>query len=216
VVLYSAAFDSRDVACAIRNIRRAERGTPVIVLHRGAPPLSAGEARILGPIEQVRRPAIRKTLLRAIRAARAIAPAETGMAAREPLEGACAGARVLLVEDDPATARITEMMLNRLGCIVFASPTGRQALRSLQTAPFDIALIDAKLPDIDGANLTERIRGLGTERSTIPIIALSGDASSESRARFFDAGADDYLVKPAAIQELRDVIRLRARHAGAA
>lgn len=214
VVVYSAAFDSRDIACAVRNIRRTECSTPVVVLHHGAAPLSDREAGILGPIYQVRKPAVGKTLLRAIRAARASSTTDAGASA--PVDGACAGARVLLVEDDPATKRITEMMLSRLGCIVFASPTARQALRALETAPFDIALIDSKLPDMDGADLTQRIRSLGTRQSRIPVVALSGDPSAESRARFFDAGADDYVIKPAAIQELRDVIHLRAHHAGTA
>ncbi|HZT37465.1 MAG TPA: ATP-binding protein [Bryobacteraceae bacterium] len=216
VVVYSAAFDSRDIACAVRNIRRTERSTPVVVLHHGAAPLSDREAGILGPIYQVRKPAVGKTLLRAIRAARASSTTDADAGASAPVDGACAGARVLLVEDDPATKRITEMMLSRLGCIVFASPTARQALRALETAPFDIALIDSKLPDMDGADLTQRIRSLGTRQSRIPVVALSGDPSAESRARFFDAGADDYVIKPAAIQELRDVIHLRADHAGTA
>jgi signal transduction histidine kinase/CheY-like chemotaxis protein len=215
VVLFSAPFNAHGVSCAVRNIRRAEGSTPIIVLYHGAPPLSAREARILGPLEQIRKPAIRKTLLRGIRKALATKPAESPC--REQVEGTCAGTRVLLVEDDPATARISEMMLNRLGCNVFIASTGRQALRSIKTAAFDIALIDGKLPDIEGLDLTRSIRDMDTERSATPIVVLSGDTSQDTRRRFFEAGADDYVLKPATVEELRDVIRLRTNpnHAGA-
>jgi signal transduction histidine kinase/CheY-like chemotaxis protein len=216
VVLFSAPFNARGVSCAVRNIRRAEGNTPIIVLYHGAPPLAPREARLLGPLEQIRKPAIRKTLLRGIQKALATKPAEP--ARREQVEGTCAGIRVLLVEDDPATARISEMMLNRLGCNVFITSTGRQALQSIKTVAFDIALIDGKLPDIHGLDLTQCIRGMDTERSTTPIVVLSGDASQDSRKRFFEAGADDYVLKPVTVEELRDVIRLRANqnHAGTA
>jgi signal transduction histidine kinase/ActR/RegA family two-component response regulator len=214
VGLYDAVIisggDIKQTVSDIRQVRRLQPGVPVIVSSRGGCRLSKEETDALGAIEQVRRPAPRQVLLRAIRKALDLRPEASSdpRAGDEDLRNSCAGVRILVVEDDPATMKTHQMMLAHLGCVVLTAHSARDALAVLASHNPDLVLVDGALSGMDGVELTRSIRLLDPPACVVPVVAVCGDAISDWRRRFFDAGANDYLVKPAAASELREVIRI--------
>jgi len=113
--------------------------------------------------------------------------------------------RVLLVEDDPATARSIEMMLTHANLNVYATNMGEEAVDLAKLYDYDIVLLDLNLPDISGH---EVLRQLRVARIDTPILILSGEDGTESKIKGFGFGADDYLTKPFHREEL--VARIHA------
>jgi DNA-binding response OmpR family regulator len=123
--------------------------------------------------------------------------------------------KLLVVEDEERIASFLDKGLTAHGYAVEWASTGAEALR-LGTGP-DIALmiLDLKLPDLDGL---EVLAGLREQGVTVPVLILSARAQVTDRVRGLDLGADDYLMKPFAFEELlaRVRARLRSRPAAAA
>jgi CheY-like chemotaxis protein len=202
-VLLAARGSARDTLRTVRELRRTEPQTPLIILYHGGVPFEAAEAARLGITDQLRSPATRKRLLRAIEHALG---ARRSTTVEEPESIGPAVTRVLIVEDDPASARTVEMSLEEIGCLVRSARSADEALAALEAAPADIAFIDRSLPGMDGIELTRRIRSLPGGAAEMRIIALSGSSSEETRNQFFSAGADDCLVKPASREQLQHAI----------
>jgi CheY-like chemotaxis protein/HPt (histidine-containing phosphotransfer) domain-containing protein len=105
------------------------------------------------------------------------------------------GARVLLAEDNPTSRMVSEALLKKLACVVHVAVDGREALRLAEKEQFDIAFIDCSMPLMDGFQAAERIRRLDSNES-LPIIAMTANASEGDRARCVEAGMRDLLEKP--------------------
>ena len=114
------------------------------------------------------------------------------------------GERVLVVEDDPNLARALSINLRARGYVVDLASAGRPALALVADRHPDLILLDLGLPDIDGTEVIEGVRGW----SKTPIIVLSARQTSHDKVRALDVGADDYVTKPFAMDEL--LARLRA------
>ena len=127
----------------------------------------------------------------------AAAPARAATRAR-------AGARVLLVEDEPGLLRALVINLRARQYDVITAAGGREALASAASRPPDAVILDLGLPDIDGTEVIVELR----RWSTAPIIVLSGRASPGDKIGALDVGADDYVTKPFSMAEL--LARLRA------
>lgn len=112
---------------------------------------------------------------------------------------------VLVVEDDGAVRRALERALGLHGFAVRAAPDGLDALRLIAEREPDLIVLDVGLPGPDGMRLAERLRGDGLRT---PILMLTARDAVGDRVAGLGAGADDYLVKPFALEEL--VARLRA------
>jgi len=206
-----AGQDPKSTLHRIRLIRRFQPEVPVITLYRGNR-LEAQEVGALGGIEQVHRPAPRKALLRAVEECLRRRPDSNAVSAsHQILKDSCAGVRVLVVEDDPATANIHRMMLAWLGCMVGLASKSSEALDLVSSQPWDIVFVDGQLTGMDGVELTRSIRRQDGVGQRTPVVAVSGDGSSDWRARFFEAGVDDYLLKPVTGDEFRQVIRIYSR-----
>jgi two-component system, OmpR family, KDP operon response regulator KdpE len=117
---------------------------------------------------------------------------------------------VLVVDDEPQMRRALSVNLNARGYEVDLASSGRDALRRAANSHPDAVLLDLGLPDIDGNDVVRGLRGW----STVPIIILSARDTEQDKVAALDAGADDYVTKPFAINELLARLRaaLRRRH----
>jgi DNA-binding response OmpR family regulator len=113
--------------------------------------------------------------------------------------------RVLLVEDEAKLARLVARGLTERGDVVDLVGTGRDAIRAAVDGEYDVVLLDVRLPDVDGFEVCRHLR---TERVWTPILMLTARTAVVDRIAGLDSGADDYLGKPFAFQEL--VARMRA------
>lgn len=111
-----------------------------------------------------------------------------------------AGARVLLVEDNPVGALLARTLLRREGCAVETAATGAEAVEALKRARYDLVFMDMRMPGMDGPAATRAIRSSG---DATPIVALTANAFAEDRRACLEAGMDDHLVKPLEADALR-------------
>ena len=107
--------------------------------------------------------------------------------------------RVLIVEDDTATAKSIETILKAEGFIADTTDLGEDGLEIGKLYDYDLIILDLMLPDIDGFEVLRRLR---SARVDTPILILSGLAEPDSKIRGFGIGADDYLTKPFDRREL--------------
>ncbi|MCL1868907.1 MAG: response regulator transcription factor [Promicromonosporaceae bacterium] len=114
------------------------------------------------------------------------------------------GHRVLVVDDDAPLARALAINLRAHGWEVAVAHTGAEALDVASSAKHDVVVLDLGLPDIPGLDVIAGIRGW----SHVPIVVLSARQLGEDKVDALDAGADDYVTKPFAMNEL--LARLRA------
>ncbi|HEY8731492.1 MAG TPA: response regulator transcription factor [Candidatus Limnocylindria bacterium] len=112
---------------------------------------------------------------------------------------------VLLVEDDPAVRGAVERALRHAGHEPALAMDGVRALEQATAVPYDAVVLDLGLPGLDGLEVCRRLRAAGNH---VPILMLTARAAVTERVSGLDAGADDYLVKPFALDEL--LARLRA------
>ena len=101
--------------------------------------------------------------------------------------------RVLLVEDDPHTAKSVELMLRRESWVVDSTDLGEDGLEIGKLYDYDIIILDLMLPDMDGLEVIRRLRQAQVET---PVLILSGLTEPEKKIKGLGSGADDYLTKP--------------------
>jgi len=111
------------------------------------------------------------------------------------------GTRVLVVEDNPTSRMVTEALLKKLSCHVDTAVDGREALQKANANDYDIVLMDCYMPQMDGFQAAQRIRG-SRKNATLPMIALTASVTEEDRARCLDAGMNDMIRKPVRISML--------------
>ncbi len=111
--------------------------------------------------------------------------------------------RVFIVEDERRIARFLQIELEHEGFETEIEMNGARALERLMQENYDIVLLDVMLPDMDGFDICKRVR----EVSDIPIIMLTAKDEIEDKVKGLDAGADDYMTKPFAMEELLARIR---------
>src|SRR6185503_17576209 len=117
------------------------------------------------------------------------------------------GARILLIDDEPAIVRAVRANLGSRGFRVDVAESGSEALERVEAHP-DLILLDLGLPDLDGLDLIRTLRS----RGRAPIIVLSARGAERDKVRALDLGADDYLTKPFGVEELLARIRVALRH----
>lgn len=115
--------------------------------------------------------------------------------------------RILLVEDEQSIARFIELELQHEGFDVVHHSNGRLGLDSAKTEEFDVILLDVMLPELNGIEVCRRIRSF----SNVPILLITARDAVLDRVAGLDAGADDYIIKPFAIEELLARIRAALR-----
>jgi two-component system KDP operon response regulator KdpE len=119
---------------------------------------------------------------------------------------------VLVIEDEAPMRRLLRAALGSAGYRVVEAATGAEGLREAATRPPDVVLVDLGLPDLDGTEVTRRIR----EWSAVPLLVLTARGQEQDKILALDAGADDYVTKPFATGELMARLRSALRRAAPA
>ena len=114
------------------------------------------------------------------------------------------GSRILIVDDDKIILSILTKLLQKAGYQTDAAETSREALEKVKNQYYDVAIMDIKLPDMEGTDLL-LIMNRTSPRTTK--IMMTGFASKENRDRSLNRGADAYLIKPIAPQQLLSTIK---------
>jgi two-component system, OmpR family, KDP operon response regulator KdpE len=122
----------------------------------------------------------------------------------QPPDAPAKPTRVLVVDDEPQIVRALKVLLREAGFEAVAAETASAALDIAALHPPEAAIVDLVLPDIDGIEVTRRLR----EWSGMPILVLSAVGEEDQKVRALEAGADDYITKPFGAREL--VARLQA------
>jgi len=115
---------------------------------------------------------------------------------------------VLVIEDEPQMLRFLRPALEGNGYRIVEAMTGKDGLTQASTRSPDVILLDLGLPDLDGLEVTARLR----EWSQVPIVIISARGREEEKVAALDAGADDYVTKPFGVQELLARLRVALRH----
>lgn len=120
--------------------------------------------------------------------------------------------QLLLIEDDVLLSDGMATILRRANHEVDQAFDGHQADLCLQSAVYDVAILDLGLPGLDGSQVLQRLRKRGNQT---PILVVSARDGVEERVRILDLGADHYLVKPVAMEELEASVRALGRRPAA-
>ncbi len=115
---------------------------------------------------------------------------------------------ILLIEDEPQMRRFLRITLQGHGYRLVEAATGQEGLLQAATRNPDVVLLDLGLPDVDGLEVTARLR----EWTQTPIVVISAREQEQDKVKALDAGADDYLTKPFSAGELMARIRVALRH----
>jgi DNA-binding response OmpR family regulator len=118
--------------------------------------------------------------------------------------------QILVIEDEPKIIRFLERALGAYGYSLLSADNGEDGARLATTESVELVLLDIMMPGIDGHQTLARIRA---HRPDLPVLMLTARDDIENKVRALDAGADDYLTKPFALEELLARIRALSRRA---
>jgi CheY-like chemotaxis protein len=124
--------------------------------------------------------------------------------------------QVLVVEDDPATARIIQARLEMEGLKVFVAWNGVEGLEILRQHEIDLITTDLMMPAMNGFRLVQEIRDLPPPKGRVPILLISSNQNEQDMVRCLAAGADDYITKPISAQVLMERLWRMLQRASAA
>lgn len=125
--------------------------------------------------------------------------------------------KLLFVEDDPMNRRVVKDMLDVAGAQMVEAADAEAGLRAIDaTDDFDMVLMDLRMPGMDGITAIRHLRARTDAKARLPVIVVTADTAPDLRERCMEAGADEVLFKPVAMDSLFDAIgRLLARDGGA-
>ncbi|MEB3830983.1 response regulator transcription factor [Phormidium sp. CCY1219] len=116
--------------------------------------------------------------------------------------------RILIAEDEPRIAAFVEKGLRSHGFTTVVVEDGRQTLQMADSNDFDLLILDLGLPDMDGLEVLQQLRGRG---EFLPTIVLTARDNIDDKVSGFEIGADDYMTKPFRFEELLARVRVRLR-----
>lgn len=112
---------------------------------------------------------------------------------------------ILYIEDNPLNMRLVKKLLRSFGYEMIEAMDGMSGLEKVKAEKPDLVLVDVNLPDIDGLEITRRLKS-SPEYARLPIVALTANAMHGDRERCLAAGCDGYIAKPVARLELKNVL----------
>ncbi|MGZ9114851.1 MAG: response regulator, partial [Brevundimonas sp.] len=104
--------------------------------------------------------------------------------------------RVLVVDDHPVNREVARIMLEAFGCEVVEVCNGQEAIDAVAGQPFDLVLMDVRMPHMDGLEATRRIRALPGPESGLAVVAMTADAMPEDVIRCLASGMNAHMAKP--------------------
>jgi CheY-like chemotaxis protein len=113
---------------------------------------------------------------------------------------------ILFIEDDPMNRRVVKDMLDVAGATMAEAGLAEEGLARIEYEEFDVVLMDLRMPGMDGMEAIRRIRARGDAKAELPIIVVTADTGTDLREQCIEAGADDVLFKPVAMDALFDSI----------
>jgi CheY-like chemotaxis protein len=113
---------------------------------------------------------------------------------------------VLLADDSPIIRMVVKSNLERAGFLVDVAVSGQEAVEAAIHSSYAIILMDCQMPEMDGYQAALEIRNFEGESRHTPIIALTEGDTANERQKWFEAGMDDYLVKPATLPAILDAL----------
>ncbi len=119
---------------------------------------------------------------------------------------------ILITEDNPSNQRVLMQMLKRMGYRPDAVANGNEVIRALKLRPYDLILMDVRMPEMDGIMATKMIRKLGTKNQP-KIVAITAYALEGDREQCLEAGMDGYIAKPVQLGELVEVLKRYSQNA---
>ncbi|HEX8388700.1 MAG TPA: response regulator [Sphingomonas sp.] len=122
---------------------------------------------------------------------------------------------VLFIEDDRMNRRVVRDMLGVAGATMAEAESAEQGLRMLDEGGYDMLLVDLRMPGMDGMTAIRHIRARSDAKARVPVIVVTADTAANLREECLEAGADDVLFKPVAMDALFDAMgRVLARDIG--
>jgi two-component system response regulator PilR (NtrC family) len=112
--------------------------------------------------------------------------------------------KVLVIDDEPDLLELLELTLSRMGLDTTRAQSVSEAIRTLDSQPFDLCLTDMRLPDGEGLRVVEHITDKGLD---VPVAVITAHGSAENAVAALKAGAFDYLAKPVALEQLRALVK---------
>jgi PAS domain S-box-containing protein len=200
------------IGCAQRLARTALRHPPPTVLmltafsrDEVARRLAAEQVKVAGTLTKPVTPsALLDACLSALGPTRSqprVARSDRREEALQQHRAALAGARVLLVEDNPINQELACDLLRRVGVLTEVAADGKEALAMLERGHFDAVLMDCQMPVMDGYEATRALRADARWRE-LPVIAMTANAMVGDRERVLAAGMNDHVAKPIKVDEL--------------
>jgi CheY-like chemotaxis protein/HPt (histidine-containing phosphotransfer) domain-containing protein len=118
-------------------------------------------------------------------------------------------ARILIAEDNSTNREVALGMLRKLGLRANAVSNGAEAISALESIPYDLVLMDMRMPVMDGVEATRQIRSprSGVLNCNIPVVAMTANAMDSDRQLCLAAGMNDFVAKPVSAAKLRDALR---------
>ena len=160
--------------------------------------------RLTKPLRQTQLVECVRDLLRAPRPHAPEAPTLRMPAEKPKLDGDTV--RLLVAEDNPVNQRLVRTQLGKLGLRPDIVANGREAVEAMQRTPYDVVLMDCRMPEMNGLDATVAIRAAEAGQRRCQIIAMTANALDRDRRRCLEAGMDDYLAKPLHLDDLRDAL----------
>ena len=137
-----------------------------------------------------------------------VADSEVVAAARDSESPPPLALQVLVAEDHPVNRQVLAALLDSMGHVAHFVAGGEEAIAAVQSRRFDLVLMDLHMPGIDGIEATRRIRALPDRgAATVPIVALTADAFTDTRERCMVAGMNNFLSKPVSRDKLGALLR---------
>jgi CheY-like chemotaxis protein len=208
-------MDGLELAAALREIPHAKK-MPVILLSSSGVDEVDPARRQVGFFSIIPKPwkssALQRELLRVLGpdAALPVAPLET-QRILEPASAKELPVKILVVEDNPTNRQVVLTVLHALGYQPDVAENGQTGIEMAEVGGYDLILLDVQMPDIDGWTVARHLRQHVRDKE-LTIVAITAGVTPEDRQRCFDAGMDDFVMKPFKISTLKDVILKYARN----